>query len=1100
MKKIYMVVSLLMMLICKIGFAQYAGVGTFTRINSMAELTDGYYVVAFGSTQAMNNTNSSGFFGNTAITPAGAVITNPATNIVWEIETNGSGRSIYNEASATFVSYTGISNAAQAVAAVATDNQRWTFSYTGALFVITNLAINTRDLQYNSGAPRFACYTGTQNDITLYKFTVTAANRYWDVLAGASNGTGGNGTWGTTFSTTTVGDATLTTAATIDNVFFQGTAGTVTLGANQTAASNTFNVTDYSISTSGTPRTLTGNIALTGAINLNTSPATGTTLNLPGVISATTTGRITQNGLGTTVLTGTNTYAGSTTITLGTLSVGALGNLGSGTSVILNGGTLAVTGNIALNKNITLPATSTLNTGAGFTLTYSGAPISGVGGLTKTGAGTFILPNGNTYTGKTNVNAGIFSTSGESAFGASPAAFVADQITFNGGTLLSSGNLSFNSNRGITLAVGGGTFNAAGANIITAVNIITGPGGLNKTGPGTLRFDVNGGTHTYSGSTTISQGILQLERDNDIPDASNIILAGGTLNTARSSDLSGRAEDAGTLALTASSTINLGTADHTLSFTNPSGTYTGILTITGWTGTSGNSGTAGKIRIGTTATSLGAAQKAQIQFSGYAQGGVIQLSDGELVPAGTVSLDHVGMAQTTASNILTGSTNNILSNFRANVTGVAIILNSISFNIGGTFVAGDLDNINLYTSTSSTFPGGAPLSTVNATTIGTGGTVSFTGLTQACALGARYFWITADVDAAGTSGNTVIVPATPTVIFAAAAVTNNITIGGTKTIVSNTITTGAATFGPFCNDIANNITLPFSQAGIFTGQFNIQYSSATGVFPTDATSQLLTYVSNTATSVTATIPAGLLAAGTGYHFRVVNATPVYYTSGSNGNNVTINAVPAVAAIGGGASTVCIAAATPAFTNATGGGTWSITPGTGTASITVGGIVTGSTAGTVTVVYTVLSGACSNSVSTSLTVNPLPANPAGTISISANPSCGPATLSYPAAVAPLVNYWQTTPGVVTTNPTSVNYVLNASGTIYVRTQNTTTGCWSTGTINTGSIAINNPVVITTQPPNRNVTSPTGTTFFVTATGTGLTYQWQIDIGSGWTNLT
>lgn len=45
------------------------------------------------------------------------------------------------------------------------------------------------------------------------------------------------------------------------------------------------------------------------------------------------------------------------------------------------------------------------------------------------------------------------------------------------------------------------------------------------------------------------------------------------------------------------------------------------------------------------------------------------------------------------------------------------------------------------------------------------------------------------------------------------------------------------------------------------------------------------------------------------------------------------------------------------------------------------------------------------------------------------------------------------------------------------------------------------VITAQPPNRTVTNPTGTTFTVTATGNGLTYQWQVQaLGTGaWVNL-
>jgi|GEM_PF-2162712 len=154
--------------LASIVWAQYPGTGTFNKITSLTDVTNGYYVVAYSTTQAMNNTNS-GYFGNTSISPAGTVITNPSASIVWKIETNGGGRTIYNESSDTYVSYTGSSNAAQAVAVVSSDNQRWTFGYSGSAFTVTNMAVTGRRLQYNAGSPRFACYTSAQQDLVLYK-------------------------------------------------------------------------------------------------------------------------------------------------------------------------------------------------------------------------------------------------------------------------------------------------------------------------------------------------------------------------------------------------------------------------------------------------------------------------------------------------------------------------------------------------------------------------------------------------------------------------------------------------------------------------------------------------------------------------------------------------------------------------------------------------------------------------------------------------------------------------------------------------------------------------------------------------------------------
>jgi len=156
-------------------FSQYSGTGTFTKVTAAGSFTDGYYVVAYGTTQAMNNTHNGTYFGNTAISPtSGTTITNPSKAIVWKIETNGAGKSIYNEEGNVFASYTGSSNNVQAVSAATTNNQRWSFTYSGGTFDVQNLGVSGRSLQYNTSSPRFACYTGSQQDITLYKLAVTA--------------------------------------------------------------------------------------------------------------------------------------------------------------------------------------------------------------------------------------------------------------------------------------------------------------------------------------------------------------------------------------------------------------------------------------------------------------------------------------------------------------------------------------------------------------------------------------------------------------------------------------------------------------------------------------------------------------------------------------------------------------------------------------------------------------------------------------------------------------------------------------------------------------------------------------------------------------
>src|SRR5205814_2276619 len=120
-------------------------------------------------------------------------------------------------------------------------------------------------------------------------------------------------------------------------------------------------------------------------------------------------GFVSQDGSGTTILTGNNSY-GFTAINAGTLQVG-------------NGGTTGTLGTIGVTNNAILAFNRS------DTVTVANA-ISGTGSLANSGSGTTILTGSNTYTGATTVNAGILALNGS----------VASAITVNaGGTLRGSG-------------------------------------------------------------------------------------------------------------------------------------------------------------------------------------------------------------------------------------------------------------------------------------------------------------------------------------------------------------------------------------------------------------------------------------------------------------------------------------------------------------------------------------------------------------------------------------------------------------------------------------------------------------------------------------
>ena len=159
--------------------AQYAGEGTFTKITSLADLTEGYYVIARSNgTPAMKNVNAGTFFATNTISPVADTLTDPDASIVWLIETNATygGLTLFNEASNKYVSYSGTANAAYAVDAVNGTTGVWKFSYASGVFAAANVAASTRVLQYNVSTPRFAVYSSSQAKFALYKMEEDAAS------------------------------------------------------------------------------------------------------------------------------------------------------------------------------------------------------------------------------------------------------------------------------------------------------------------------------------------------------------------------------------------------------------------------------------------------------------------------------------------------------------------------------------------------------------------------------------------------------------------------------------------------------------------------------------------------------------------------------------------------------------------------------------------------------------------------------------------------------------------------------------------------------------------------------------------------------------
>jgi len=132
----------------------------------------------------------------------------------------------------------------------------------------------------------------------------------------------------------------------------------------------------------------------------------------------------------------------------------------------------------------------------------------------------------------------------------------------------------------------------------------------------------------------------------------------------------------------------------------------------------------------------------------------------------------------------------------------------------------------------------------------------------------------------GTSGNNRI---------------DNISVNGIPYIVSTSITTTAASFGPFCNASANPVSVAYTSNGTFTGTWSVQLSNSAGSFASGTT-----IIGTGASSpISASIPSGT-AAGT-YRVRVLNTSPAINSGNDNGTNIIINAPPAAHNVTGSAA-------------------------------------------------------------------------------------------------------------------------------------------------------------------------------------------------------
>ena len=391
----------------------------------------------------------------------------------------------------------------------------------------------------------------------------------------------------------------------------------------------------------GGSNTLSGTVVLSGS-NPPTllGAATSTGLTLSGVISGS--GGLSKVGAGTVTLSGANLFTGTVTVGSGTLSIGSDGNLGStGNALALAGGTLALSQSVSSTRSLSVATgTSTIDTGAGFTLelpafaTASGQDLallgsgqlivngstarslsgllSGSATLRKRGSHVLSLVGANTaFTGAIAVEAGQLSVEGISALGTTAGATTgesgatirlafagasAEPITING-TLLGAANATLSaplvldgpsvveaSAGALVLAggvsgggSGGQTLNLRGAS--TAGNLVSGAIAAtisSVTKEGTSTWSLSG-ANAFVGNLLVLDGTLRLAAAGTVPDSVDVTVNAGRLQL----DMGTNQETVGRITGGSTAGVIDLTAGDLAVITDDSGLYPGTITGSG---------------------------------------------------------------------------------------------------------------------------------------------------------------------------------------------------------------------------------------------------------------------------------------------------------------------------------------------------------------------------------------------------------------------------------------------------------------------------------------------------------------------------------------
>ena len=319
-------------------------------------------------------------------------------------------------------------------------------------------------------------------------------------------------------------------------------AGTLTLSGNSSYSGGTeINEGAMMIGNGGSSGNISGNVVNNGDLIFNRTGSNA----FAGAISGS--GDLWNTGAGTTTLSSSNSFTGTTRAIAGKINLGNVNALSQSTLVLdpSDSGSIGFTGGNALTynlgglggtRNLALGSNSIAIGSNGVNTVYSGG-LSGSGSLTKTGSGDLNLAGSNSYTGGTTVNSGTLRVNGSLA-----------------------GNVSVASGAAL-----GGSGVIAGNTVISGTHT---PGNS----PGIQTF---GGNLTYQPGASMVWQLAANTTANTMADYDQV-LVGGNLNFNGATTLLLSFNDVGSLV---NWTDSLWSTDQTWTIYQVSGSTTGLINL-----------------------------------------------------------------------------------------------------------------------------------------------------------------------------------------------------------------------------------------------------------------------------------------------------------------------------------------------------------------------------------------------------------------------------------------------------------------------------------------------------------------------------------------